>query len=261
MTRLMLPEIDIADGEVAVWWIGQAGFYLLTSDRKKILIDPYLSDSIGEATDGEYARLYPPPVAPDALDPDVVLLTHDHPDHLNEPTLEFVISDESVKFAGPSDCCAHLSELGVPQPRMVELGVSDEFSVGGTRIKAIPAFGIGSAIHLGYEITCAGGVRLYHTGDTDLDAKLLDDAPRNPDAVFVCINGKWQNMDVESAAELAVSINAAAAVPMHHDLFAKNSADADDFRRALQSRGREEIFLPLEIMVPYIFSRRQGELR
>ncbi|MBM4156167.1 MAG: hypothetical protein FJ221_14250 [Lentisphaerae bacterium] len=60
-------------------WLGQSG-YLLEGGGVRLAIDPYLSDAVERAQG--LKRLVPPPCTVAELAPDVLLITHDHLDHL-----------------------------------------------------------------------------------------------------------------------------------------------------------------------------------
>src|SRR4051812_35905524 len=67
-------------GAVALWWLGQASFALKSSGGAVVYVDPYLAVSD--------RRLSPPPFPPEAVaNADVVLLTHDHGDHVDPSAL------------------------------------------------------------------------------------------------------------------------------------------------------------------------------
>ena len=73
----------VAGKDAQLTWIGHASF-LLTLGGQRILIDPVLSKRLGPIS-----RLAPPGIALPELPPiDVVLLTHNHRDHLDPWTLE-----------------------------------------------------------------------------------------------------------------------------------------------------------------------------
>ena len=63
------------------------GGLLFENDRIKILVDPYLSDSVGSLDERKHRRI---PVDESLFDvqPDVILITHNHLDHLDPETLE-----------------------------------------------------------------------------------------------------------------------------------------------------------------------------
>src|SRR5438067_6907083 len=73
-----------------LWWLGQSGF-LLQWKRKRVLFDPYLSDSLTKkyaATDKPHVRMTEKVIAPDRLNfIDVVTASHTHTDHLDAETL------------------------------------------------------------------------------------------------------------------------------------------------------------------------------
>ena len=69
-----------------VIWLGQAGL-LIETNNTKIMVDPYLSDSVKKINPLNYRR-----VAVDEdffkIRPDIIVLTHDHLDHTDPETLE-----------------------------------------------------------------------------------------------------------------------------------------------------------------------------
>ena len=78
-------KVRVRAGAVACAWLGQAGYLMKTSSRLTVMIDPYFSDEV-ERLEG-LKRLFPPPIAADELRPDVLLVSHGHLDHFDEPTI------------------------------------------------------------------------------------------------------------------------------------------------------------------------------
>ncbi|MCP4406141.1 MAG: MBL fold metallo-hydrolase, partial [bacterium] len=78
-----------AEGAVALWWLGQAGF-AIKSQEKLLVIDPYLSDFLAKKYHGKFfphTRMMPPPILPEELQGvDMLLCTHRHSDHLDPET-------------------------------------------------------------------------------------------------------------------------------------------------------------------------------
>src|SRR5207244_12574422 len=69
-----LAALRLADGEAALWWLGQSTF-LLRFRSATVFVDPYLAPHPD--------RLVPPAFAPeDARGLDVVAIRHAHLDHL-----------------------------------------------------------------------------------------------------------------------------------------------------------------------------------
>jgi len=73
-----------------LWWLGQSGF-LLQWNEKRILTDPYLSDSLTKkyaATDKPHTRVSELVLSPDLLkNISIVTSSHNHTDHLDAETL------------------------------------------------------------------------------------------------------------------------------------------------------------------------------
>ena len=79
-----LATIDLGPRSVALAWLGQASFALRLAGTT-VLVDPFLSP--------HPERVVPPPFAgADARGVDVVLVTHDHLDHLDDEALPAIAS-------------------------------------------------------------------------------------------------------------------------------------------------------------------------
>ena len=76
-------QVPAAPGDLAFTWLGHAGV-LLEVDGRRVLVDPVWSEFASPVPFAGPRRLHPP-VAPLAALPeaDVVLLSHDHYDHLD----------------------------------------------------------------------------------------------------------------------------------------------------------------------------------
>jgi len=64
-----------------ITWLTQAGL-LFDNDRIRIMVDPYLSDSVGKRSPEKHRRI-PVDERFFDIDPDVIIITHDHLDHLD----------------------------------------------------------------------------------------------------------------------------------------------------------------------------------
>jgi len=89
----------IKAGETCLWWLGQSGF-LIVQNRRGILLDPYLSDTLTlkyANTDKPHVRITEQVVHPamlGILDLDLVSSSHNHTDHFDPETLEALLISE-----------------------------------------------------------------------------------------------------------------------------------------------------------------------
>lgn len=113
------------------------------------------------------------PVPLAALGPvDVVVISHDHYDHLDLPTIRALASTDTI-FAVPLGVGAHLEHWGVPTDRLHELDWNESAEVSGLRLTATPARhfcgrGIRNQQHTLWASWAVAGPehRVYHSGDT-----------------------------------------------------------------------------------------------
>lgn len=126
-----------------ITWMGHSSL-LIEVDGCRILTDPAWSERASFVTFAGPKRFYEPPLAVDDLPPlDVVLLSHDHYDHLDRPTVEQLaarFNASNVTFLCSLGVGKHLETWGISADRIVELNWGDTALVsGGCEITATPA--------------------------------------------------------------------------------------------------------------------------
>ena len=119
-------------------WLGHTTF-LIKIDDKVILTDPMFSQragSFGWVSPKRYSKTI---ASIDSLPLiDVVLITHNHPDHLDEDSIKALIS-KSKYFVTPLAVGKILEEWGVPHEKIHELDWWQEASIDDLTITAAPA--------------------------------------------------------------------------------------------------------------------------
>lgn len=245
----LLDEIDSLQNNegFSLWWFGQSG-YLLQWKDKRILIDPYLSDSLTKkylATDKPHTRISELVVKPELLrNISIVTSSHNHTDHLdaetlipvlnNNPGIKFIIPEANRSFVAERVQCDIRFPVGLNDKQLVTV---DEFTFHGIPAKhnEIDRDENGNCKYMGYVIEF-GNYSIYHSGDTlkfDGMVELLK--PFRVDVAILPINGNKPerkvagNLDSKEAAELGKAIHAGCVIPCHYDLFSFNTANVNDF--------------------------------
>ncbi|WP_411096055.1 MBL fold metallo-hydrolase [Streptomyces sp. 020-2-3H-GM] len=153
-------------------WMGHSSV-LAEIDGSRVLFDPVWGQRCSPFPFAGPKRLHPTPVPLAALGPvDVVVISHDHYDHLDLPTIRALAGTDTV-FAVPLGVGAHLERWGVPAGRLRELDWNETATVGGIRLTATPARhfcgrGLRNQQHTLWASWAVAGPehRIYHSGDT-----------------------------------------------------------------------------------------------
>ena len=124
--------------DLRITWFGHSSL-LVEIDGVRLLTDPLWSDHASPGPLFGVKRFHAPPLALDDLPPlDAVVLSHDHYDHLDEPTIR-ALADRIPLFVAPLGLGAHLEYWGVPADRIVELDWWERTEVGGVTLVCTPA--------------------------------------------------------------------------------------------------------------------------
>jgi len=157
-----------------VTWLGHAS-NLVEIDGHRLLTDPMWSDRASPISWTGPRRWYPPLVAlADLPRIDAVVVSHDHYDHLDYPTM-VAMKDWDTRFIVPLGVGAHLAYWGVPESKIVELDWWDEVMIGDLKIVATPArhasgrtlWDRDAKLWAGYAFV-GREHRVYYSGDTGL---------------------------------------------------------------------------------------------
>lgn len=239
-----------------LWWLGQSGF-LLQWKGKRVLLDPYLSDSLTikyAATDKPHTRISEQVLQPELLrNIFIVSSSHNHTDHLdadtlvpvlkNNPGIQFIIPEANRAFVAERVKCAFDFPIGLNDGRSVTIG---DFIFHGIPAShnEIDRDEKGQCRYMGYVIEF-GPYKIYHSGDTlwfDGMPDLL--LPFAVDVAILPINGNKPerkvagNLDCKEAALLGKAIHAGVVIPCHYDLFSFNTADVNEFVTAALAIGQ-----------------------
>ncbi|MFI9588202.1 MBL fold metallo-hydrolase [Streptomyces sp. NPDC052236] len=153
-------------------WMGHSSV-LAEIDGRRVLFDPVWGKRCSPVPFAGPKRLHPVPVPLADLGPvDVVVISHDHYDHLDLPSIRALASTDTL-FAVPLGVGAHLERWGVPADRLRELDWNESAEVAGLRLTATPARhfcgrGLRNQQHTLWASWVVAGPehRIYHSGDT-----------------------------------------------------------------------------------------------
>ncbi len=198
-----------------VTYLGHATV-LLEIANQRILTDPVLTGRIA------FIRRLPGRAPELSSQPDVVLVSHGHQDHLHRASLRLLPAD--VPIVAPRGLGALIRSWGFE--RVEELAVDESMTLGDATITAVPAVHSGfrtpsgpRAEAIGYVVAGAGRA-VYFAGDTDLYPEMADIGRRGLDLALLPVWG-WGprlgpgHLDPERAAEAVSLLNPAVAIPIH----------------------------------------------
>ena len=211
--------------EPGITWYAQSSIRIEASGMQ-IYVDPY------HLPEGE----------PQA---DVILISHEHGDHLSTDDINKVRTDKTVVFANPT-AAAELDE-GV---RVLRPG--ETATVGALKIRTIPAYTITKLRasgepthpkeneHLGL-ILEIDDLTFYAAGDTDVIPEMESVGP--VDYAFLPVSGKFV-MTPDEAAEAVRIVQPSVAIPVHFGAIVGSREDAQRFAELVPDQVRVWIMTP-----------------
>lgn len=245
-----VSEVELYNGDLHhfhLWWLGQSG-YLLTWREKRVLIDPYLSDSLTKkyaTTNKPHIRMSERVVDPQLLTGiSVITTSHNHTDHLDSETLIPVLKNNphAVLLIPEANRTFICDRIQMPQDFPVGLNEGESVTIDECEFHGIPGRHNeierdehGRCKFMGYVIRF-GPWHIYHSGDTlwfDDMVPLLK--PFHLDLALLPVNGNDPlrgvagNLNGKEAAALGKAIGAKRVIPCHYDMFTFNTADPKEF--------------------------------
>ncbi|MFC5719394.1 MBL fold metallo-hydrolase [Streptomyces gamaensis] len=153
-------------------WLGHSSV-LAEIDGRRVLFDPVWSRRCSPFAFAGPRRLHrvPLPLA-EVVPVDAVVVSHDHYDHLDMPTVR-ALARTGTLFVVPLGVGAHLEHWGVPAHRVTELDWHESTTAAGLTLTATPARHFcGRALRNSQHTLWASWVvagpehRIFHSGDT-----------------------------------------------------------------------------------------------
>ena len=207
-----------------ITWYGHSAFKL-SSPGLDILIDPFFTPASGLGDTG------PGPV-------DVVLVTHDHGDHVGDAVS--ICRNSGAMLGAIVGTAEKLVAAGVPQAQLLNgigFNMGGSVSHKGARITMTQAFHSSeSGSPAGYIVQMPDGLTIYHAGDTcvfsgmELWGKLF-----KIDVALLPIGGVF-TMDAAQAAMACQLLGCATVIPMHWGTFPVLAQDTTAFAAELAQR-------------------------
>ena len=205
--------------DIQITWTGHDGFRIRGTNSQNnqvtVYIDPYQLAS-------KYQK---------QNDADVVLLTHDHFDHLSIDDLKQIINN-NTSILSATECVEKLAGLKVKEISGIKPG--EKGIIKGLPIEAVPAYNINKKFHpksdgkVGFIIRI-NEKRIYHAGDADLIPEMES---VDPDIALVPVSGTY----VMTAEEAAKAVNELirpkkVVIPMHYNAVVGTEEDAKKFKK------------------------------
>lgn len=218
-----------AAGELAVTWLGHASM-LVELDGQWVLMDPIFSDRPSPVASIGPRRTHPSPLDVAALPPlTAVVISHDHYDHLDLPTIVGLIRTQEAPFVVPLGIGAHLRRWGVPEERIIERDWGGDIRLGSLTITCTAARHFSGrwltrnrTLWSSWVLAADDGARVFFGGDTGYTPAFteLGRTHGSFDLTMVPIGAydrRWPDihLDPEQAVQTHLDVAGGVMLPMH----------------------------------------------
>ena len=206
-----------------ITWFGHSAFKISAPDAQ-VIIDPFFAPSAGVSSSA-------------AGDVDIVLVTHDHGDHVGDAVS--LCRRTGAQLGAIVGTAGKLAEAGVSQEQILN-GIG--FNMGGTLTHKGVSMTMTQAYHssdsgapAGYIVRMPDGLTVYHAGDTCIFSGMeLWGQLYSIDVALLPVGGVF-TMDARQAALACKLLRCKAAVPMHWGTFPVLAQSAAGFKAELES--------------------------
>ena len=228
------PNLDVflaPTSKAKVIWFGHSTF-MLNINEKVVLVDPVLSDYAAPVFFFS-RRWQAPPLQLEELPPvDYIVISHDHYDHLDMPSVKF-FADKGTKFLVPLGVGSHLRGWGIPAENVIEQDWWQASTHDGIQFRTTPAQHFSGRNGVDQNATLwaswvikTDSVSLFFSGDTgyDIHFKVIGDKYGPFDMAFM-ESGQdkeaWKEIHMlpDDWAKASADLQAKAYMPLHWGLF------------------------------------------
>ena len=205
-----------------ITWFGHSAFKI-SAPEAQVVIDPFFTPSAGVTADA-------------AGDVDIVLVTHDHADHVGDAVS--LCRRTGAVLGAIVGTAGKLAEEGVPQEQIIN-GIG--FNMGGTVAHKGVNITMTQAYHssdsgspAGYIVRMPNGFTVYHAGDTCIFSGMeLWGQLYSIDVALLPVGGVF-TMDARQAALACKLLGCKAVVPMHWGTFPVLAQNTATFKSELE---------------------------
>lgn len=237
------PPRRVGEGRIAATFIGHATFLVQLGGRC-VLLDPIWSPRCSPLRFAGPQRVRPPGQPLTALPGcDLLLVSHNHYDHMDLPTLRRVRQLWQPPAATGLGNARHLAKAGIRGAR--ELDWWDSVEIAGLRVTYVPAqhfsartpFDRNRSLWGGFVLQAPGGATVYYAADTGWCPHFAEIAARFPriDLALLPIGAyeprffmRTQHMDPEEAVAAHRVLRPRQSIGMHFGTFAGLTDEAID---------------------------------
>ncbi len=221
-----------------VTWLGHAAFEV-ELDGVNILIDPFLSGNPKAAK------------SPDEVEPDLVLVTHGHGDHLGDAV--DICKRTGATLVAIYEIAVYAQSQGVEN--VEEMNIGGTIEVEGLKITQVPALHSSEIVEdgeivaggtpTGYVVRGSDG-SFYHAGDTGVfkDMEIIGEL-YEPKVAMLPIGSRF-TMGPEEAALAVEMLEPEVVIPMHYGTFPPIEVDPEEFVKEVEDRGLDVEVVVLE---------------
>ncbi len=258
------PAMAVSSG-ISITFVNHSTF-LIQVNGLNILTDPVWSERVSPVSFAGPKRMRPPGIAFDSLPPiDIVLLSHNHYDHLDLPTLHRLQDKYAPNIISPLGISAFLSQQGIPGS--TDLDWWESLTHQGLTIHCTPAqhfsgrglFDRDQTLWGGFVLSTSSG-NVYFAGDSGYGSFFKDIGDRlGPMAVSIIPIGaflpEWFmspiHISPSDAVQVHQDVRSAYSIGCHYGTFPMADDGMHDpvnhLQEALQQRGiSDSTFLVLE---------------
>lgn len=217
-----------------VTWLGHSSL-LVEVDRTRILIDPVFDYAAPAAFSGLFKRNVEAPIKREDLPlPDVIVISHDHYDHLEESTARY-FADKGVRFLVPLGVGRHLEGWGIDPNLIDELDWWEHKEINSVTLTAAPAnhnsgrglFDSNKTLWASWAIQADAG-SVFYSGDTaygehfteigerlgPFDLSFIEVAANVKDGKGYPVEG-WGHMQASHTMQAHLDVQAEKLFPVH----------------------------------------------